>query len=211
MTDPGIPLFEEAARQVWPHIETNFYTVALFTMGIVIYSVAIFHFYRFVAPRDVFGFNMQTYLESRGEFKVGFMSTLTGALAYGLIFPLFVFLWYSGFALLLFFMAKNIEVGSILLISIAVVSAVRITAYYKEELSKDIAKMLPFVLLTIAIIDPNFFSIELVKGRIDELVTFVPKIAGFAMIMLMLEWFLRILLFVKRFLFGLGQQEADEG
>ena len=57
-------------------------------------------------------------------------------------------------------MMRNQEIQNILLVSIAVVSAVRITSYYSEELSRDLAKMLPFAMLGIFLIDLSYFSYQ---------------------------------------------------
>ena len=70
--------------------------------------------------------------------------------------------------------------------------------------------MLPFALLGIAIVDPSFFSTELVKQRYDTFVTFIPKIVGFAVIVILLEWTLRMLFFIKRGIFGVGTSPSEE-
>ena len=50
----------------------------------------------------------------------------------------------------------------------AVLAAVRVTSYYTEDLSRDIAKMLPFALLGIFLIDLRYFEIETTLGLLAK-------------------------------------------
>ena len=207
--ETGIEILDQIISTVMPQIGSNIIQIVIFTIAIAIYGIIIFHFYRFVARKDVFGFNLREYLENQQSFFQKFTSTIWGMIAYGLLFPFFVFLWFAGFALLLFFMSKTTSIDHILLVSITVVSAIRITSYYSEDLSKDLAKMLPFALLGIAMIDPSFFSMSLVWQRVDEFMLFLPKIVAFALISIILEWILRIVLFFKRSVFGIKVKKSD--
>ncbi|MFH1240489.1 MAG: hypothetical protein V1672_04720 [Candidatus Diapherotrites archaeon] len=202
MIATGIPELDAIINQIFPYIEANLLTVVTQTIAIVIYGVAIFHFYRFVARKDVFGFDMTDYLQGQKAFLSKITDTFAGAISYGLVFPLFVFLWFMGFAILLFFLTRTTDIPQILLISIAIVSAIRITAYYSEDLSKDLAKMLPFALLAIAIVEPSFFTTATSLANVMNFQNHIPQIIGFAVIVILLEWTLRIFVFVKRALFG---------
>jgi hypothetical protein len=113
-----------------------------------------------------------------------------------------VFLWFGGFSILLFLLSKTQPIEQILLISITIVSAIRICSYFTEELSRDLAKLLPLSLLAIAIVEPNFFSTTLFFERISELPNFIAEIIRFVFFTILLEWALRIILRVKIFLIG---------
>lgn len=130
----------------------------LFIIGMVIYGIFIFKFYRFIARKDIFELDLQKYAQVRFGVLRKFVSTLFYLIKYIVLFPLFSFFWFLIFNLLLMFLSKEQTIGSIMLVSIAIVSAVRITAYYDEDLSKDLAKMLPFALLGIFLVDIKYFS-----------------------------------------------------
>ena len=202
MITTGIPELDAIINQIFPYIEANLLTVLTQTIAIVIYGVAIFHFYRFIARKDVFGFDMADYLQGQKAFLAKITDTFAGVISYGLVFPLFVFLWFMGFAVLLFFLTRTNDIPQVLLISIAIVSAIRITAYYSEDLSKDLAKMLPFTLLGIAIVEPSFFTNAPSINSVLDFQNHIPQIIGFAVIVILLEWVLRIFVFIKRALFG---------
>lgn len=129
----------------------------LYIMGMVIYAIFIFKFYRFIARKDIFKLGLSEY--SQGE---GFFSRLFAALLYiieyVLLFPIFSFFWFGVLSLLFILLSKKQEIQYIMLISMTLVAVIRITAYYNEELSKDLAKMLPFALLGVFLIDMSYFS-----------------------------------------------------
>ncbi len=194
-----------------PSLSKDLPTLLLFTVAIFLYGVLIYHFYRFVAARDIFGFNLLPFRrDSKRGSGARIFNFFMSLIEYGLILPIVVFIWFAGFSLLLFLMAKEIAIGQILLIAITLVSAIRIAAYYNEDLSRDIAKLLPFVLLGIAIVDPSFFSIPLVQERVASINVFVGMIVVFVVFAILLEWGLRILLAIKRLLFGFSRKDLEK-
>lgn len=188
---------------VYPHLSDAIPTLTIMMLGIAIYGIIIFHFYRFVAKRDVFSLKSKSEAYKKSiEGSSGFWRAVLFFIEYGLAFPLIVFLWFGGFAIMLFLMAKNIPTEQTLLVAVVLVAGIRFTAYYADDLAKDLAKMIPFALLGIAIVDPNFFSLELFFERIESIWNFVPQIAAYFIFIIILEWVLRILAGIKRFVFG---------
>ena len=78
------------------------------------------------------------------------------------------------------------------MISIAVVSAVRIAAYYDEDLSRDLAKILPFALLGIFLIDLSYFSLPATLETLRETVAQWRIMAYYLAFAIALEFVLRI-------------------
>ncbi|MBU0635503.1 hypothetical protein KKE06_00585, partial [Candidatus Micrarchaeota archaeon] len=175
-----------------------------------IYAILIYKFYHFVARRDVFGFDVVRYHLQRLDSVTSIWSTFLGIIKYGLVFPVFVFIWFAGFSILLFIMAKNLPVEQLLLVSITFVTAIRVCSYYTEDLSRDLAKMIPFALLGIAIVEPNFFSLALVEQRIDMVLAILPNIVVYFVFIVLVEWVLRILLHIKHGLFGVSKPKKEE-
>ena len=140
--------------------------VAVYILGITVYAIFVFKFYMFVASRDMFKLNIARYEGSRFRgahilYQFGFY-----ALKYIILFPAIAFFWFAVLALILTFLSKEQLFSEILLMALATVSAIRIAAYYNEDLSKDLAKILPFAVLAIFLIDASFFS---VSGSLDTL------------------------------------------
>lgn len=143
--------------------------LAIYTLGIVLYSTFIFHFYKFIARREIFPLHLTQYNRSNHKYRKKFFHFILYVLEYLIIFPIMVFFWFAVFTILLLYLSKSHTLETTLLIAGAIVSAIRVTAYISEDLSKDLAKMLPFALLGIFLIDISF-----VNGH--EILDFVPQV-----------------------------------
>ena len=126
--------------------------VGVYIMGIGVYAVFIFHFYRFLATRDMFKFDLSRYQESPRPAVRGLLHFVMYVAKYIVVFPFFAFFWLAVLTLILAFLSKDRNFTDVLLISLATVSAIRVSAYYHEDLSRDLAKILPFAVLGIFII-----------------------------------------------------------
>ena len=175
--------------------------LVFFVIGIFLYAIFIFKFYRFLARRDIFKLNLQKYSESFVGLLEKFFSTLLYILEYIIIFPLFIFFWFGIIAVILSLMSKNHTISQILLISMALVAAVRITAYYSEELSKDLAKMFPFALLGVFLIDITQFSLPAAIETIKQFPTLWKQMIYYLGFAIALELVLRVFfgVFVRPF------------
>ena len=162
---------------------------------IAIYSIAIWHFYRFIARRDCF--NIKTIHHKK----------LFSVLKYFLFFPFIAFLFFLGFSLMILFITREYDFSAILSTSFAVVIAIRLTAYYSEDLSKDVAKMLPFALLGLYISDPSYFSYAEISAKINSLPEFLNLCIQFILLIVIIEWFLRIFLSIRKKIFIYTHQE----
>ena len=133
--------------------------VAIYVIGVAVYAVFVFNFYRFVALRDMFSFDVYRFEESRYRALRSFLHVVAYILKYLIVFPLFAFFWFAVLTMMLTFLSKGRELSDTLLIALATVSAIRFSAYYNEDLARDLAKILPFALLALFLIDASFFSI----------------------------------------------------
>ena len=92
------------------------------------------------------------------------------------------------------------KVLTIPLISATVIAAIRMASYYKENLSQEIAKILPFTLLAISVLNPSFFLETQYLGRvINQLIqipSFFSNIAYYLIFIIILEIILRLFEFV---------------
>lgn len=154
-------------------------------ISIAIYSIIIFHFYRFVARRDCFKPSKLKHTKTVGFLK------------YAFLFPFVAILFFMGFSLMMIFLTRNYPVGQILSTAFGVVVAIRITAYYNEDLSRDVAKMLPFALLGVFLVDPSYFTPGEVMNRINSMPEFANLIIQYIFFMIIVEWILRIALTIR--------------
>lgn len=192
------PFLQVYFDQITTVLGVSTINLVAYTIGMVLYGIFIWHLYRFIARREIFPFRLQKYMST--ERKI--LNAAAYILENLVIFPILVFLWFGLFSLFMFFLAKDLTVATVLLVSMALVATIRITSYYNEDLSKDIGKLIPFALLAIFLVAPGFFSIELVEDRIAEVFSFGEDILKFAAFTVTVEWVLRILYLIKKKILG---------
>lgn len=168
-----------------------------FTSVIVVYSVFIFYFYKFLAKKNIININLNKYNNSDNPSTTKFFAVLFYIIEYIIILPVITFFWFSVLSILVLVLAKNIPITIVLLISGSLVASVRITAYVSEQLSQDLAKLIPFILLGIAITDPLFFTLAPLLERIIEIPSLLTKIPYYLVFIVSVELFMRFLTIVE--------------
>jgi len=170
--------------------------LALFILGMVIYSFFIFKFYRFVARRDIFKIDNKKKEGKDKNLFLKFISWVVYVFKYIFFLPILIFFWFVVLSVILSFLSRQEGAQIVLLISIALIATIRIMSYYDENLSRDLAKMLPFALLGIFLVDISYFSVENSLNSISQ-------IPGLWRVMVYYLVFLIILEFVLRIFFGI--------
>ena len=164
----------------------------LFAIGVAIYAVLIFNLYRFMSRKNIFNLDLSRFEErSRPVFRKTVHLVLYVA-KYLLIFPLFAFFWFGVLVVMVAFLSKTREVEDLLLIAMAVLTAVRVTSYYTEDLSRDIAKMLPFALLGIFLIDLRYFDVSTSTELLNRAASEWKSIFYYWVFVVILELVLRV-------------------
>jgi hypothetical protein len=167
-----------------------------------VYAVFVWHFYRFIARREIIPI-CPTCKNKDGKIS---SAKVAGYIAgHVLLFPLIIWIWFIVYSWFMFILAKDMPLGVILLVSISVIGATRMTSYYKEDLAKDVGKLLPFALLGIFLTSSaffsetsNFFSLDEIEKRFEEIPLFISRIVEFVIIITAMEIILRVIFLVKR-------------
>ncbi|HLD42089.1 MAG TPA: hypothetical protein VJB06_03560 [archaeon] len=89
-------------------------------------------------------------------------------------------------------MTKSRPIEDILFLGIIVVAATRIGAYVSEKLAEDMAKVLPWTLIVIFLIDPKAVTLDTFTSSTPILLSQLPKVAKYFLFIIFLEWILRI-------------------
>lgn len=185
-----------------------FINICFYTLLIAFYAIFIWKFYRFLAKRDVIKLDLNKYnrVENPGWHK--FFAAIVFLFEYIIIIPFIIFFWFTILSLFLLVLSKDQNVSQILLISTAIVAATRLTAYYSEDLSKDLAKMFPFTLLGIFILDPDFFSLQEIVGRFLSIPSLLRTIFIYLVFIFFIEAIIRFLATIMDF-FKSGEDSED--
>ena len=191
-------------------------SLGILLVGVVIYSIFIFKFYRFLACRDVIKVNFSRYSNVGLRISRGIGYLLQNIF----LLPIIVFFWFAVLAMLLGFLGKDQAIENILMSSIALVSGIRVAAYYNEDLSRDLAKMLPFALLAIFLINRSYFEFEISFELLKNIPEYWTLLVYYFVFIIALEFVLRSLHSIVSLLRGKkeylpvkhepGSHEADE-
>jgi hypothetical protein len=186
------------------------FRIFLYTVLIAIYSIFVFEFYRLLARKNIFRLNLSQYNTSSHPLKKKFFATLFFLVEYIVIVPIIVFFWFTVLSLILLLLSEKQSIDQILLISAAVVGAVRITAYFKEDLSRDVAKMFPFTVLAVFLLSPGFFNFSSIITKILEIPLFLNHIIWYLIFVAVLEVLIRVVYTISFLLKQPEEQEQEE-
>ena len=185
--------------------------VAVYVLGMTVYAVFVFRFYRFLASQDMFALDMSRYEQSSMKFVRKCLQVFFYIVKYIIVFPVFAFFWFGVLTVILAFLSKGQSFSETLLVALATVSAIRVTAYYNEDLSRDLAKILPFAVLAVFLIDASFFSIGESLDILREAEKYTENIVYYLGFLVLLEFVLRIINAIVTFISRLGQKVAELG
>jgi len=169
--------------------------LGILVLEMVIYSVFVFHFYRKLASHDIIKVDFSRY----DNIGLTFGRWILYLLQTVLFIPVIIFFWFAVLAIFLGFLGKHQTSENILLVSIALVTAIRVTSYYSEDLSKDLAKMLPFALLGVYLVDQSYFDFAVSLTLLQGLPEYWKLLVYYFAFIMALEIALRILHFFATF------------
>ena len=197
---PNGLLLQDALQLLWP--------VLAVVVGMTVYAVFVFHFYRFVAARDMFRLNLSGRGEAGGSLPGDLFRLVWWVVRFVFLYPAFAFFWLAVLTLVLAFLSEGRTLDSVLLIAMATVCAIRVAAYYNEDLSRDLSKMLPFAVLSFFIVTADSLDAIGSLAALGEVSEHGDTIFYYLLFLVALELVLRFLFVIFKFLFP-GKQEAE--
>lgn len=189
----------------------NFINLLLIVLLVVTFSIFIWKFYRFISTKNIIKLDLNQYNKTEDPFLAKLLAGVFYFFEYIIVLPFLIFFWFSVFTLFLIFLTENPDVNSLLLISAVIVATIRMTSYYKEDLAKDLAKLIPFTLLAVSILNPKFFSIERIFNQFSELSNFFNEIFIYLIFIIILEIVLRFFDFIFSLFELQDEKEVKEG
>ncbi len=172
--------------------------VAVKILAMTVYAVCVFKFYRFIGRRDIFTVN----LSGGGRPASADALPLLGyVVRFVILFPAFALLWLATLTVMLALLSEDRQLSTILGIVLATVGAIRVCAYYDEDLSRDLAKMLPFAVLAIVVIDTASLDVQSSVGVLGQIGGEVLTIFWYWVLLIVLEMGLRLVYGLFRALF----------
>jgi len=130
----------------------------IFAISVAFFGFVIFNLHRSMSVRNVLGIDLSP-LRRSGRIWLIVLYGVSYAVIYGAVFPFLSYIWFWVLVAMLTFLYNSKEPQELLLIGMAVLTAVRVTAYYNEDLSRDISKILPYGLLGIFLVNWGQFDL----------------------------------------------------
>lgn len=181
----------------------------LMVLTVVLFSVFIWKVHEFIATKNIIELNLNKYNKSEHPVYEKLLAGVFYFVEYIIISPFLVFLWFSIFTFFLIILSEGtISVDKILVISAVIISSIRVTSYYSKELSKELAKLLPFNLLAFSILYFSAFGVDKIINHISRLPLFLDSILIYFVFIIFLELVLRFFDFIFSF-FGLEKEVLD--
>ena len=180
----------------WAQLGITFFILIIL---IVIYSVIIWKFYRFIARKNILELNLNQYNRSAHPVLQKLLAGFFYFIEYIIILPFLIFLWFAIFAILLILLTDSLEVKGVILLSATIIGAIRMLSYipkYGQSLAKEVAKLLPFTLLAISMTKTNFFNFSRIIDQVGQLPEFFNSIAIYILFIIFLEVVLRLFEFL---------------
>ena len=192
-----------------PQWAQSFIGLFILIVLVFIYALLVWKFYRFIATKNFLHLNLSQYNKTEHPIVIKLAAAGLYLLEYIIIVPFLVFFWYASFTIFLIFLTESLEIKTLLIVSATIIGAIRMASYYKEDLAKEIAKILPFTLLAVAILDyTKIFNIERIFIQFGSLPQFFGDVLYYFLFILFLEIILRFFDFL---FIALGvEQEAEE-
>jgi len=172
----------------------------IFAVIIAIVSIFIWKFYRSLSQRNLIPLNLRKYSRSAHPEASKFLAAVLYLLENIIIMPVLIFLWFAALSIVVLVIAPEREVSQILLLTGAMVAAIRMLAYYNQEIARDLAKLFPFITLSLFILTPGAFDVGGILNQLNALPSLFRSIFSFLIVIFIVEITLRILYTATEFL-----------
>jgi hypothetical protein len=189
------------------------FTFFLFIIGIAIYSLFVWHFYRFISKRNLLPKSFRPITEGRKIPKIKIAGYIA---AYGVLFPTLIFIWFTVLAFFVFLIAEDMPFNIAIFVSMAIIGVVRILSYYREEAAKEVAKMIPYAILSFLLIsaavyaNPNFFTEKNFISIPQKFVEHFEGIIAALIIITVFEFTFRIAFIIKRKIWPVSDKKLED-
>ncbi len=189
-SDELFALIQDFARETYPTL--------MAIIAVAVYSGFVFVFYRALAKKDLLKLDLSKYSDDFSGNVKKYLRSVLFVVQYIVIIPILIAFWTLVLAVILTLLSDSSDHARNALIATSVVGAVRILAYWTEDLSRDVAKMLPFAVLGVFLVG----STSVQWSEFEDLLSNLPELArsflSSLLLLAILETLLRITSTIRR-------------
>jgi hypothetical protein len=178
-----------------------------FAVLIAVSAFVIWKFYNTLSRKNFITLDLKQYDWSEHPTMNKFGATIFYFIEYIVLMPILILVWFAILTVILLVLAGERGAIQLLQMSGAMILAIRILAYYNEEISKDLAKLFPFIALSVFLLTPGAFE----PGSFLSNLTQIPELIGDVMHFLIVILSVEIILRFSYTLFELASGREEVG
>ena len=173
----------------WLQLFTFLFVLTVF---LALVATFIWYFYKSISQRNLLDLNLYKYNLREHHLAQKTFAVVFYFLEYIIIMPFLILVWFSSLVIVLLVIAESASVPQILVLTTILVSAIRLLAYFKQDLAQDVAKLFPFITLSVFLLTPGSLRIfDIFTRTIDDFLSLTGEIVYFMVFVLVLEVLLR--------------------
>ena len=193
-----IPTTREEVLELLVDFGRETYPTLMAIIAIAVYSGFVFMFYRILAKKDLLTLDLRKYADDFGGKVKKYLRSMLFVVQYIVVVPILIAFWTLVLAVILTLLSDSSDHTRNALIATSVVGAVRILAYWTEDLSRDVAKMLPFAVLGVYLVSSTSVQWSAFQELLESLPELAKSFFSSLVLLAILETLLRIVTTLKR-------------
>ena len=193
-----IPTTREEVLELLVDFGRETYPTLMAIIAIAVYSGFVFMFYRILAKKDLLTLDLSKYADDFGGKVKKYLRSMLFVVQYIVVVPILIAFWTLVLAVILTLLSDSSDHTRNALIATSVVGAVRILAYWTEDLSRDVAKMLPFAVLGVYLVSSTSVQWSAFQELLESLPELAKSFFSSLVLLAILETLLRIVTTLKR-------------
>ena len=187
-----IPTTQDEVLELIIDFGRETYPTLMAVIAIAVYSGFVFMFYRILAKKDLLTLDLSKYADDFGGKVKKYLRSVLFVVQYIVVVPILIAFWTLVLAVILTLLSDSSDHARNALIATSVVGAVRILAYWTEDLSRDVAKMLPFAVLGVYLVSSTSVQWSEFRELLESLPELAKSFFSSLMLLAILETLLRI-------------------
>ena len=193
-----IPTTQDELLELLVDFGRETYPTLMAIIAIAVYSGFVFMFYRILAKKDLLTLDLSKYADDFGGKVKKYLRSMLFVVQYIVVVPILIAFWTLVLAVILTLLSDSSDHSRNALIATSVVGAVRILAYWTEDLSRDVAKMLPFAVLGVYLVSSTSVQWSEFLELLESLPELAKSLFSSLVLLAILETLLRIVSTLRR-------------
>ncbi|MEK6889056.1 MAG: hypothetical protein AABW80_03020 [Nanoarchaeota archaeon] len=173
-------------------ISLNILNLVFLTLFVVILTMLIWEFYKSLSERNIIKLNLKQYNTYQHPVMNKLLAIALYFLEYIIIMPFLIMIWFVALSIFILLIADSGSVANIILVSAVLVASIRVLAYHRKEIAKDLAKLFPFITLSIFLLSPKALNIDNIVNQIAQIPDLFSQVLTFITFIFFVEIILRL-------------------